>query len=108
VGYFEQLEVQLGSSIAGRYTQMNPRKSLMQRPWNDYLCLAVVMVVCCVYHCEQTIASGPSGTDCLGTDTAMNPPRWLSNLSRGTCQIGGRAKGARDQQWSESNRVLTI
>ena len=37
VGYFEQLEVQLGASIAGRYTQMNPRKGLMQRPWNDYL-----------------------------------------------------------------------
>ena len=30
IGYFESLEVQLGSSIAGRYTAMNPIQGKMQ------------------------------------------------------------------------------
>ena len=37
IGYFQNLEVQLGSSIAGRYTAMNPIQGKMQAPWNDYL-----------------------------------------------------------------------
>ena len=37
IGYFQNLEIQLGGSIAGRYTAMNPIQGKMQAPWNDYL-----------------------------------------------------------------------
>ena len=37
IATLETLEVQLGSSVAGRYTGMDPFKGKMQRPWNDYL-----------------------------------------------------------------------
>jgi hypothetical protein len=37
IGYFQTLEVQLGSSIGGRYTAMNPIEGKMQQAWNDYL-----------------------------------------------------------------------
>eukprot|EP01043_Picozoa_sp_COSAG02_P085027 COSAG02_NODE_22747_length_741_cov_1.211838_2_plen_95_part_01 len=37
IGYFQNLEVQLGSSIAGRYTAMNPIQGKMIEPYQDYL-----------------------------------------------------------------------
>ena len=101
IGYFESLEVQIGSHVAGKYTALNPIQGKMSKPWDDAMSVqgkpnamrgsTMTYAQYCGQH-NSNAASGPLSAIASRGDVAggfymriINPSGSLSNI----CNIRG-------------------